>query len=88
MKIILGLVLCSMLVGCTTKTTEITHGYVLPDELKDCSVYKLQSESQQSLVVIRCQNSTTSTNWAQKQGKSSISRSVVVIDGIEYEKKE
>lgn len=47
------------LVGCNPNTKEISDNYELPEGLKDCQVYKMESMSR-DLYVVRCPNSTTS----------------------------
>lgn len=39
-----------------------------------------------TLKIVRCPNSQTSTTWTQSTGKSSTTRSAVVIDGVTYRK--
>ena len=60
--------------GCScgsTQTKERTQEYALPPELRDCKVFKLESESALDLWVVRCRESWTSTNWAVSNGKST-----------------
>ncbi|QMP19028.1 hypothetical protein FKOIJHOC_00080 [Acinetobacter phage Ab_121] len=70
MKVLVALCLTFVLVGCSTKTTEISHSYELPDGLKDCKVYYLQSKEQQNITVLRCPNSQTHVHYSEAQGKS------------------
>lgn len=58
------------LVGCSTQTTEISDSYQLPDGLKDCKVYYMQSKKEQSITVLRCPNSQTTVHYREPQGKS------------------
>lgn len=76
------LVLAVVLAGCTDayKTTDLP---VLPDELKDCKTWYVTNSSGTHLYITRCPNSTTSTTQPSKSPTTS-----VVIDGVEYVKKD
>lgn len=61
------------LVGCEpTQYTESTRNYALPDDLKDCRMYYLQSERSTSIVVTRCPMSSTTTSYDQNCGKGCV----------------
>jgi hypothetical protein len=58
---------------------------VLPPELADCKFFQLSGNSvTDKITVVRCPNSTTTTTY--QVGKTK--KSVVVIDGVEYVKRE
>lgn len=86
----LGVLASVILPGCAQRqgpgiTYDIKGAYTLPPEMSDCSVFKLETnENIPNLFVVRCPNSTTSTNWVEKQGKSDVQRSTIVVDGVEY----
>lgn len=90
MKHIITMVAVSLLVGCAQEsgpgvTYDIKGAYTLPPELSDCSVYKLDTNERiPNLVIVRCPNSTTSTNWTETQGRTTVQGSTIVVDGVEY----
>lgn len=71
-----------LLAGCSNGYSEKKFP-VLPDELKDCRFFYITNDKGESLTVVRCPISVTTT--AYRQGKST--RTSVVIDGAEYEPK-
>ncbi|QIW91642.1 hypothetical protein vBAbaMD22_129 [Acinetobacter phage vB_AbaM_D22] len=71
MKLLIAICLTFALVGCSTKTTEVSQSYELPEGLKDCKIYYMQSKEQQSLTVLRCPNSQTGVHYSEAQGKST-----------------
>lgn len=81
-KLLLVLLSMLSLSACDPSAQNINYP-VLPSELKDCTFHHLFNGSV-SIYVTRCPNSTTSTKYAS--GKSS--QTAVVIDGVEYVKKE
>lgn len=59
-----------LLAACDASTSEKTNKYVLPEELKDCRVYRMQgSGAEGALTIVRCPNSEVTT---QSGGKSKI----------------
>ena len=70
--------------GCKTETTETQANYQLPEGLQDCKIYDMESQSSQNIIVARCPNSTTTTNYRQQQGKSYVEKRSVVVDGVTY----
>lgn len=78
--VILGVL---MLAGCYDRA-RIVNFPAMPPELADCKVYAINNTNGEHITVMRCPNSTTSTNYSS--GKTT--RSTVVIDGETYEKKE
>lgn len=82
MKKILLVMFVVVLMGCDAKTVDTSSRYVLPAELSDCKFYYIQGEGlSQTLHVVRCPNSSTSTTWNEQQGKSAVTKSATVIDG-------
>lgn len=77
--IFISITFCS----CEPYYKELKFG-VLPDELKDCKTFYLSSEDGNTITVMRCPNSTTSSTY--RVGKHTAT--TVVIDGVEYVKKE
>lgn len=65
--------------GCSDIAEE-RHFPAMPKELADCRVFYLQNSKGNSLSVVRCPHSTTTTK--ERSGKSD--RTVVTIDGVEY----
>lgn len=82
--VLLALILC----GCDPSGSEITHTYsVMPEGLKDCKIYTI-SNGGREVTVVRCPNSSTSTQYTVRRGKTNASVYTVVIDGVEYERKQ
>jgi hypothetical protein len=67
------------LTGCDNKYSTMNFP-IIPDELKDCKFYNVQNEKGQSVNVVRCPNSATSTTYQVGKTRST----TVVIDGVEY----
>ncbi len=92
------------LAACTPSGKEVTGSFpILPEGLKDCKIYDLQSEHGSHIRVVRCPNSSTSTTY--KSGKSTYHGAVVeapvevappvevkpteiVVDGVTYKRSE
>lgn len=81
-----GLTLVAILLtGCVeTHTEEVQGRYSMPDELRDCQMFDMESKSSQDIIVVRCPNSTTSTSYSYQSGKSHYERRSVVIDGVKF----
>ena len=74
-----------LLTGCVeTRTEEVRNKYSMPDELKDCRMFDMESQTSQDIIVVRCPNSTTSTSYSYQSGKSRHERRSVVIDGVTF----
>lgn len=73
-KLILTIAAIVGLCGCAddphTKTKVITGWYVLPEGLKDCTIYRL--EGGPIITVVRCPNSETSTTTHTKYPTTTI----------------
>lgn len=85
MKYLAILFLTIVLIGCAERhTSQMTYNYDLPNELKDCQIYRLQSETiSPDIIVVRCGNiPTTSTTY--QEGRAQ--RHVITIDGEKYQK--
>lgn len=82
----IGLALVAILLtGCVeTHTEEVQGRYSMPDELRDCQMFDMESKSSQDIIVVRCPNSTTSTSYSYQSGKSHYERRSVVIDGVKF----
>lgn len=78
MKALFVILTAVALTACSPSYEE-KHYPVLPAELKDCKFYEV-SNGGSTIKVVRCPNSQTSTTWMQSNGKSSTTRSAVVID--------
>lgn len=75
---LIGVMVVLALAGCENRATEV-H-YVLPNELKDCKIYYLESTRNHDLTVMRCPNSTTSTNYSVQNGKARTPVTNIVED--------
>lgn len=82
MKIFMLIMVSILFAGCGNRgeTINKTHRFTLNEELKDCKIYTLISEPnsmgfKQYLQVVRCPNSSTTTNY--RNGKRDESVTVV-----------
>jgi len=75
--IVLGVV---MLAACSPSAKQKYYP-VLPDELKDCKFYRLEDGAGVAITVARCGNATA-VRQSDKAGNTTI-----LIDGVEYERK-
>lgn len=64
------------LVGCKPEHRDITEDYKFPNGLSDCKAYWLKDATGSSMTVIRCPNSSVTTNY--KQGKYD--KTVTVVE--------
>lgn len=72
MKKLLGMIMLSVLLsGCEPSTTEISNEYIMPPGLEDCKLYSMFGSGGQILYVMRCPDTTTTTN-AGKHKKSVV----------------
>lgn len=93
-KILITLALGFLLVGCepnrantTTAATEsqATVALNLTKGLEDCKLYWFTPvENSRSISIVRCPNSTVSTNQEVTEGKVTHIQTTVTIDGVEY----
>lgn len=77
MKKLIIIVVMALLAGCSDSAREV-HVNIMPEGLKDCRYYELVVQGN-TVKVMRCPNSTTSTNWRQQSGKSNVGRTSVVV---------
>lgn len=63
-----------VLTACTPSTKQF-HPQVLPSELSDCKFYTVNPDGMQNITVVRCPNSSTSTQY--KSGKTTLSATVI-----------
>lgn len=73
----------ALLVTACDPYAKVVDAPVLPDGLKDCKFYVVSTNGSNYLNVVRCPNSTTSTNYTS--GKAQ--HTTVVIDGKQYVEK-
>lgn len=95
MKKILSVILVSLLfVGCSNPNTT-TPGQLsisskalsLTPGLEDCSLYEFKKDlnDNRTIKIVRCPStSTTSVTETVPNGKTTIDRTTVLIDGVEY----
>lgn len=84
-KLLVATVLLVTATACTP-SYDTVHPAITPPELKDCQLVSwTPTSTSPTLYVVRCPNSTTSVNWEQSNGKSTIKRSTITIDGQDYE---
>ena len=93
-KILIPLILGFLMVGCrpaqvntTTAATEsqATVALNLTKGLEDCKLYSfIPGEHERSITIVRCPNSTVSTNQEVTEGKVTNVQTTITIDGVEY----
>lgn len=86
MKALLVVLAAIVLTACSPGYEE-KHYSVLPNELKDCKFYNV-TDGGSTIKVVRCPNSQVTTTWTTSTGKSSVTHTVVTIDGVQYQKVE
>ena len=70
-----------LLSACSsTPRTELDGDYKMEGVLEGCQVAKATDDDYDTITVVRCPNSTTTTKSGGK-----VKRTVVVIDGVKYE---
>lgn len=73
-KLILMVVAIVGLCGCAdnsnAKSKVVTNWYVLPEGLKDCTIYRM--DGRPTITVVRCPNSETSTTTHGKYQTTTI----------------
>ena len=80
--------MCILAIGCAKRETrEIGGSYILPPELQDCKVFKLNSDEAGDIYAMRCPNSTTATDHPYRSGKTVQHVRTIVVDGVTYEEK-
>jgi ABC-type glycerol-3-phosphate transport system substrate-binding protein len=87
-KLVLVLAVALGLTACGGNSTSEVHYQAWPVELKDCKAFYVKSETYQNLTIVRCPGSTTTTQYTVSSGKTSHTYSNIVVDGVEYVKKE
>ena len=86
-KLILSLVF--FLTACSDPSAVEKKFPILPDGLKDCTFYDIDPGGVgREIHVARCPNSATSMDYQIQQGKTSVTKTTIVIDGIEYIEKD
>lgn len=89
-KIVLLFTLALLVTGCNNDYSpkDYTKKYDLPQELADCTIHEIDGQGVLEMAVVRCPNSDTTTQWSESCGKNCTrTRTTVVLDGVEYEKK-
>lgn len=88
MKLILVMLSVFALTACSSDYTpkDKTNSYIVPDELKDCSISELSANWESTITVVRCPLSSTTTHWTERHGKTNTDYTIVTIDGKKYQK--
>lgn len=68
------LILCLLVTACNPSTKESTEDYVLPQELKDCKVYRM-SNGQSVMRALVCPHANTANTY--QCGKNTCSMSTI-----------
>lgn len=80
MKYLLFVFAFIMLLGCEPYAKEKTQGYILPDELKSCKIYELQSDGGSQMRALVCPHANTSTSYMN--GKIQYHTSVITGESL------
>ena len=92
-KILISLILSFLIVGCepaqintSTAATEsqATNALKLTKGLEDCKLFQFPLTKYDEISIVRCPNSTVTTNQKIQQGKTTYTQTTVTIDGVEY----
>lgn len=77
--------LASLLMACAPQDPQQVT-YILPPELSDCKIYKIDSKSSPVLYVVRCTGEKPAETSVQFRltGKTSQTYHTILIDGVEY----
>lgn len=85
--VILSLLLLS---ACSKKTYDVSEDYVMPDGLKDCKIFRVESGGLNELYITRC-NSSVSTTRPGKHAINTITtedeyqpKEIIEIDNLKY----
>lgn len=79
-------VFASLLMACEPQDPQQVS-YILPPELSDCKIYRIDSKTSPILYVVRCtgeKTTETSVQWKVQSGKTSQTYHTILIDGVEY----
>lgn len=71
-KMLMSLMVVGLLAGCSPSTKEISHSYVLPEELKHCSIYRLFSGDGSLMTVVHRPNANTTTSYTSGKSVNSV----------------
>lgn len=92
--LVTSILICLAISGCgPTPMSEIDDPQdvrtrsKMPEHLKDCTFDRVGFQTKEGwdvIYVMRCPNSTTSTERRVPAGKTSYLQNIVVIDGVEY----
>lgn len=86
-KFVIVVMIVTLFLGCAKRESRaVTDAYILPEELRDCLVFQLESDlpSARDVTVLRCPNSSTATTTTERTGKSTRTIRTVVVDGVTY----
>lgn len=91
-KLLLIFSIVIVLTGCSKPNTtvpgsedESSKALSMTRGLEDCKLYKFQADTgNYPINIVRCPNSTVSTNQSVTSGKSTRLETVVTIDGVDY----
>lgn len=83
----LGLIACTDSASNATKTnTDITLNYSLPAYMQNCSISQLKTTANvPDLTVTYCPHADVSTEYLVRQGKTTVQKQTITINGIEYQ---
>ena len=72
------------LIAAATES-QATVALNLTKGLEDCKLYSfIPGEHERSITIVRCPNSTVSTNQEVAEGKVTHVQTTITIDGVEY----
>jgi len=104
----MSLAIALSLVGCDDATPDpiptpldLTKSFALPEDMKDCKVYYVDSDTWAGVKVVKCPLSSTTTSYSYPVGKSTmyehntvidpnppapVAETFIVVDGVKYKK--
>lgn len=71
-----ALVLLLLLVGCSPSNEDVSRDFILPMDLKECSIVKMSDGSGSKIFLIKCPDGYIGTSASYKEGKSTRTSSV------------
>ena len=89
--LVIGISAIIAMSACTPQPPQEVK-YILPDELKDCKVLRIEAASSPGIFVVVCPRNPNSevlgTHYSKSNGKSTQHISTLVINGEIYQKVE
>lgn len=72
MKKFVFIALSLLFTSCGRETRDVSGSYSIPKGLSDCEFYWMKTANLNSITVVRCSNSSTSTTTSGKYSQTSV----------------